>query len=304
METRANHVLIGLFTVLMFSATFLFALWLSKSSTDSEFKDYEVIFNEAVSGLSQGSTVQYSGIKVGDVTRLGLDPKDPRKVHVIIRILRDTPIKQDTSARLSITGITGASVIQLHGGTPDSPPLVGKGMLPIIVADPSPLSKLMASGEDVMVNVTRLLDRANQLLTEDNIKRVSLTLAHLEQITASAAAQRDELGQVVQQLKTFASEAATLMSNTNNLLNGQGRQTLGSIERLTTSLERSSQSVERLLEDNHAELDKGLKSVGDLRPVIDELRETLAALRSLSRRLEEDPAGYLLHSDTTKEFQP
>lgn len=80
METRAHHVLIGLVTVLVVTGAMLFGLWLAKSSVDDAFKDYEVVFNEAVSGLSPGSTVQYNGIKVGDVSTLRLDPKDPRRV--------------------------------------------------------------------------------------------------------------------------------------------------------------------------------------------------------------------------------
>lgn len=77
METRAHHVLIGLCTVLVVAGALLFGLFLAKSSVDTEFKDYEVVFNEAVSGLSKGSSVQYSGIKVGDVVSLRLDPQDP-----------------------------------------------------------------------------------------------------------------------------------------------------------------------------------------------------------------------------------
>ncbi|MBK5519185.1 MCE family protein, partial [Pseudomonas sp. TH10] len=48
METRAHHVLIGLFTVIVVAAALLFGLWLAKSSVDTEFKDYEIVFNEAV----------------------------------------------------------------------------------------------------------------------------------------------------------------------------------------------------------------------------------------------------------------
>ena len=70
METRAHHVLIGLFSVLVVVGGMLFGLWLAKASMDSTFKDYEVVFNEAVSGLSKGSSVQYNGIKVGDVVSL------------------------------------------------------------------------------------------------------------------------------------------------------------------------------------------------------------------------------------------
>ena len=305
MEPRAHHVLIGLFTVLMVAAALGFALWLGKSNSDKEFNHYEVIFNEAVSGLSQGSAVQYSGIKVGDVISLTLDVNDPRKVHAHIRVNANTPIKEDTRARLSITGITGAALIQLHSGTPDSPLLRGKGgQLAQIIADRSPLSRLMANGEDLVISVTRLLDRANQLFSRDNVKSIGRTLEHIEQISASVAEQRDELRQALQQMSLASREAAELMRTTNQLINGQGRAAFDNANRLMASLERSSVTIESLLSDNHEALDGSLQGLGELGPTIIELRETLSALRSFSRRLEEDPAGYLLRSDSIKEFQP
>jgi len=305
MEPRAHHVLIGLFTVLMVTGALGFALWLSKASSDQEFRDYDVIFNEAVSGLSAGSAVQYSGIKVGDVISLRLDPKDPRKVRAHIRVSASTPIKQDTRARLSITGITGAALIQLHSGTPKSPALASKGdKRAEIIADPSPLTRLMANGEDLVISVTRLLNRANELFSADNIGRISRTLENIEQTSASVAEQRDELRQALQQMSTTSQEAADLMRNANQLLSGQGREAMDSASRLMASLERSSSTVERLLSDNRAALDGGMQGIGELGPTIIELRETLSALRSFARRLEEDPAGYLLRSDTIKEFQP
>jgi phospholipid/cholesterol/gamma-HCH transport system substrate-binding protein len=48
-----------------------------------------------------------------------------------IRLGGQTPIKEDTQAKLALTGITGTSIIQLSGGTPQSPKLKGKdGKLP------------------------------------------------------------------------------------------------------------------------------------------------------------------------------
>lgn len=305
MEPRAHHVLIGLFTVLTLGAALLFALWLNKSGTDQAVSDYEVIFHETVSGLSQGSAVQYSGIKVGDVVSLGLDPDDPRTVRARIRVVGPTPIKQDTRARLSITGITGLAVIQLHGGSPESPPLEGKDGKPgIIVADRSPLSRLMANGEDLVVNITRLLGRANRMLSRENAERVSRTLDNLEQASAGLAGQRDELSAALQQAGAASREAAELMRTANRLLDGQGSQVLENAERLMASLERSSRNIEELLHSNRSALDSGMQGLGELGPAISELRETLGALRGFSRRLEQDPSGYLLRSDSIKEFQP
>jgi phospholipid/cholesterol/gamma-HCH transport system substrate-binding protein len=305
MEPRAHHVLIGLFTVLMITCALGFAIWLSKDSSDQALREYDIIFNEAVNGLSQGSAVQYSGIKVGDVVSLTLDPEDPRKVRAHIRVSANTPIKQDTRARLSIPGITGAALIQLHGGTPESPMLQSpEGQRAQIIADRSPLSRLMSNSEDLVISVTRLLKRANQLFSRANIDRVSRTLENIEQTSSSVAEQRDELRKALQQMSTASQEAASLMRNANQLVSGQGRAAMDSANRLMASLERSSSTVEQLLADNRDALNGGMQGVSELGPTIIELHETLRALRSFSRRLEEDPAGYLLRSDTIKEFQP
>ena len=124
MEPRAHHVLIGSFTILAAAAALLFALWLGKGPNAAQQRYYTVIFNEAVRGLSVGSEVQYNGIKIGEVTALDLDPRDPRRVLAGVRVDGHVPIKKDIKARLALTGITGTSVIEFSAGSPESPDLV------------------------------------------------------------------------------------------------------------------------------------------------------------------------------------
>jgi phospholipid/cholesterol/gamma-HCH transport system substrate-binding protein len=312
METRAHHVLIGLFTVIVVTAALLFGLWLAKSSVDTEFKDYEVVFNEAVSGLSQGSSVQYSGIKVGDVISLRLDPKDPRRVLARIRLAGDTPVKEDTQAKLALTGVTGTSIIQLSGGTPQSPTLKGKdGNLPTIVASPSPIARLLNDSEDLMAGVSTLMHNANLMFSTENIERISNTLEHLEQTTGAIADQRGDIRQAMQQLasvgkqaNTMLEQTTTLMRNANGLLNEHGKEALGSAEQAMKSLQESSATLNKLIAANQDSLNSGMQGLNGLGPAVREMRETLSSLRTITTRLEANPSGYLLGSDKTKEFTP
>ncbi|KAB0497938.1 MlaD family protein [Pseudomonas vancouverensis] len=312
METRAHHVLIGLFTVIVVTAALLFGLWLAKSSVDTEFKDYEVVFNEAVSGLSKGSSVQYSGIKVGDVISLRLDPKDPRRVLARIRLAGDTPVKEDTNAKLALTGVTGTSIIQLSGGTPQSPKLRGKdGNLPTIVASPSPIARLLNDSNDLMSGVNTLMQNANLLFSTENIERISNTLEHLEQATGAVADQKDDIRQAMKQLASVGKQAnnmleqtSALMRTANGLLNDNGKQMFGSAEQAMKSLEESSATLNKLLARNEDSINSGMQGLSGLGPAVREMRETLTSLRAITKRLEANPSGYLLGSDKTKEFTP
>ncbi|WP_286784821.1 MULTISPECIES: MlaD family protein [Pseudomonas] len=311
METRAHHVLIGLFTVIAIAAAMLFAFWLGRSG-EGEFNRYRVVFREAVSGLSQGSTVQYSGIRVGEVEELHLDPNDPRRVVAQIRIVATTPIKLDTRAKLSMNGITGTSQIQLSGGTPESQPLVAQnGEPPIIVADPSPIARLLANGEDLMTGVTQALTGINRMLSEDNAERISRTLDNLQQATAMIADQRDDVREMVHQLALASQQASAtleqttlLMRNANLLVNDKGRGVLDQAERTLASLEGSSMRLDGILAANSDSLANGLQGLGELGPAIRELRETLASLRQVSHGLNENPVGYLLGREHAQEFEP
>ncbi|MBW3504904.1 MULTISPECIES: MlaD family protein [unclassified Pseudomonas] len=312
METRAHHVLIGLFSVLVVVGGMLFGLWLAKASMDSTFKDYEVVFNEAVSGLSKGSSVQYNGIKVGDVIELRLDDKDPRRVLARIRLAASTPVKVDTKAKLALTGVTGTSIIQLSGGDPNSPDLKGKnGKLPEIVASPSPIARLLTDGSDLMANVNMLLHNANSLFSEENVSRVSKTLDNLEQTTTAIAGQRGDISQTLKQLAQVGKQASAtleqttaLMRNANGLLSTDGKQMFSSAERAMKSLEQSSATINTLIDNNEDSLNSGLQGLNQLGPAVNELRETLGTLRSISRRLEANPSGYLLGREQNKEFTP
>ena len=80
METRANYVLIGAFVLLAAGALALFTLWIAGNPFSRSYKDYDVIFNGPVNGLSEGGEVRFNGIKVGEVTGISLDTVDPTQV--------------------------------------------------------------------------------------------------------------------------------------------------------------------------------------------------------------------------------
>ena len=98
METKANYVLIGAFTLATAVFLLLFGLWAAKYSSDRDWQLYQVVFTEPVTGLTEGSSVQYNGIAVGTVERLDLDRNDPRRVIARLKVKASTPVKVDTRA--------------------------------------------------------------------------------------------------------------------------------------------------------------------------------------------------------------
>lgn len=313
METRAHHILVGAFTIIVVAAAMLFALWLAKSSISRQYDYYDIIFTEAVTGLSQGGMVQYNGIRVGDVDELRLDPQDPSKVLVRIRVAADTPVKIDTRAKLGLTGLTGVSFIQLTGGSPDTPLLKDRSdkLVPRIQADDSALSKLLAGSEDLVTKVNDIITRASELLSGENVASISEILAHLDDTTGAIAAEREDVRRLVRnladasgQLERTLDRATHLLDSGNRLLDEHGERLAGDAGATLQSLREAATQLDTLLRDNRGALESGANGLGQIGPALRDLRHTLRSLQSITRRLEDDPTGYFFGGEHPREFTP
>ena len=293
METRARHVLIGLFTLIVAALAVLFALWLGRSEHSRDFHLYDITFEEAVSGLSRGSTVEFNGIRVGDVVDLRLDPDNPRNVFARVRVERNAPVRTDTQAMLMPVGITGTSLIRLSSGNDPAPqPLAGDDEnIPIIHATPSPMSKLLAGGEDVLYNFNQLLVSANTLFSNENIQSLSKTLAHIEKTTQALANQRDGLGQAIAnfnqaavQTKSALAEMDKMMRSGKQTISVDFKQTLGRADKAFTSFEKSMNTLEATIQENRGSLQGGARGLSEAGPALTELRSTLSTLQDVLRQ--------------------
>ena len=319
METRASHVLIGAFAFATLILGFLFVLWLGKLSLDREWEYYDIVFTEAVTGLTVGGAVQYNGIQIGEVRKLSLDPKDPARVIAHTRIAGDTPVKVDTRAKLALTGLTGVAVIQLSGGTANAAPLQRRPgqAYPTIVADTSALQKLITSSEDIITSLNDVVLRVSSLLGQENLDKIDATLDHIEQITSEVSGKRTDIGALITNLRDASEgieatlqradamitrmEAAT--GKAESLMGGEAREALDSARQSLDSARRFTDSAYTLVEQNRDAFanfsNQGLAQAG---PVLAELRATLRKLQAIADRLEADPTGYVLGKDQPKEY--
>jgi phospholipid/cholesterol/gamma-HCH transport system substrate-binding protein len=306
METKAHHVLIGAFTVVVVALVLLFALWLGKTSLSRQYHYYDIVFTESVTGLSKGSPVQYNGIQIGQVSQLKLDPKDPRKVIARIQVAADTPIKVDTRAKLGLLGLTGVAFVQLTGGSPSSKSLMPTpdDPVPEIKSESSALTKLLSSGSDVVTSLNGILDRLGKIVSEQNVNRINGTLESINKTTSALAAERGDLRELIHQAAVASKQLNQTLAGATRLVNGPGRQTLDRAAAAMASLQQATQTLNRLLADNQGSLQSGLRGVDQIGPTLRELRSTLRDIHGITNQLQANPAAYLLGRDQATEFTP
>jgi phospholipid/cholesterol/gamma-HCH transport system substrate-binding protein len=259
METRASFVLIGSFTLAVIAAAFGFVLWFQSLHTTKARIPLRIIFEGPAAGLRNGGSVNFNGIRVGEVISVKLD--NPRRVVALAMVANDAPIRKDTLVGLEFQGLTGVAAISLKGGEEAAPgvPLDEDG-IPVLTADPNAL-------QDVTEAIRGTLQNINKVVA-DNQEAVKNSLHNLETFTASLARNSERIDNVMLKVDGVMVNADNLMVGLNALAGGKeggelfqavksirelaedfdkrsgalmtdGRRTLGDISRAVNNLDRN-----------------------------------------------------------------
>jgi phospholipid/cholesterol/gamma-HCH transport system substrate-binding protein len=259
METRASFVLIGTFTLAVIAAAFGFVLWFQSLHTTKARSPLRVIFEGPATGLRNGGSVNFNGIRVGEVISVKLD--NPRRVVALAMVENNAPLRKDTLVGLEFQGLTGVAAISLKGGEEAAPavPLDEDGV-PVLTADPNAL-------QDVTEAIRGTLQNINKVVA-DNQQAVKNALKNLETFTASLARNSDKIDDVMLKVDGVMGKADNLMLGLNVLAGGKdggelflavksirelaedfdkrsgalmtdGRRTLGDISRAVNNLDRN-----------------------------------------------------------------
>jgi phospholipid/cholesterol/gamma-HCH transport system substrate-binding protein len=248
METRANYILIGVFTLLVIAGGFGFVWWFQRLSGSGNQVTYEVIYDGSVSGLRPGSAVLFNGIRVGEVSVVRLDTEDPRKVVALISVAATTPVRSDTKAGLELAGLTGVASVALVGGSPTTALLKSEAGKPPprIVAGGSGVTDVMQGAKQVLERIDRLIEtnekKLEQILTDISVFTKDLAGKDGRSVAAEFADTAKSVTETAKSVRTLAESLertvpATLQEY--SLLAKDARRTAADISRAVRELEKN-----------------------------------------------------------------
>ena len=263
METRANYVLIGAFTLAVIAAAFGFVLWFQSLHTTKARGPLRVIFEGPASGLRNGGSVNFNGISIGEVISVKLD--NPRRVVALAMVENTEPLRKDTLVGLEFQGLTGVAAISLKGGEEAAPPVpLDEDGVPTLTADPNALQDVTEVIRGTLQNIYRVV--------ADNQQAVKNSLHNLETFTNSLARNSEKIDDVMAKVDGVMGKADNLMLGLNTLAGGKeggelflavksirelaedfdkrsgalmtdGRKTLGDISRAVNNFDRNPTRV-------------------------------------------------------------
>jgi phospholipid/cholesterol/gamma-HCH transport system substrate-binding protein len=201
MENRARYVAIGLFTLGVTLAGFLFVYWLQNVGGLGQRAFYQIRFESPVSGLLKGAAVLFNGIRVGEVAEIALSAERPRRVTATVAVDPTTPIRADTHVEIEFQGLTGATAIALRGGSATAPMLTAAGgARPLLIADDAATQSLAQAAREAL--------RRLEAILAENAEPLKSTLGNLNTFSAALARNADKLDGIVAGLERFTGGGA------------------------------------------------------------------------------------------------
>ena len=315
METRAHHLAVGIFVLVLIAALAGFVIWISKFNGREDFAYYTVRFSEDVTGLSVDGPVRYRGVTVGRVTDIRIDPDNPIFVRITIQVSPDTPVVTDTVASLEAQGITGVLYVLLKGGTQGAARMKVTDLTPYpeIPSAPGKFEALLASAPALLEHATQLVDRVTMMFSDQNQKAIADTLNNLQGISATFNDPKNGVGPALDgisdaaiSIDAMSEQVRVLAANLDKQvggLAGASQKTLDDLHKLTTSFEGAADEIHDLVAENRRPLNDFAQSgLYELTQMASEMRTLIATLTRISTQFERDPARFLF-GDRQKGFE-
>lgn len=300
MERNANYALVGLISTILLIAMIVFIFWLTNFALSARYDTYDVVFQGPISGLSRGGDVQFNGIKVGEVSDITLDPKDPNLVHAKARVRSDTPVRSDSVASLESQGITGVSYVQITAGSASKPLLKDStpfGQPMVLQSKPGAFSNLLTGGGNVMQRAVETLNRVNRVLSDDNIQRITQIMDNIKVVTQELKDKKQIIGDAdhaIGSLDQAAQQIQTLAKSAQGMLDTQGKPTLTKVGDAFTQIEGAASDLREVIAKVKGPTgDFAANGLPQITRAIASLQRATDNLSRLINEVEKDPRGFI-----------
>jgi phospholipid/cholesterol/gamma-HCH transport system substrate-binding protein len=304
MDRETNYVVVGAFVLLVIGMAVSFVYWYTEQKEKRTYQRYEIYYDGTVSGLTAGSPVRYLGVDVGKVARITLEAPQRRRVEVIADIDETAPIDARTRALLSLQGVTGLLFIDLE----EDPNSTAAGPLPqglrypVIQSAPSDWGVLLRRLPELANHAIELVDRADQLFSDENVHAFKATLQNVRLASERAPSLLHEIGELVIDMKRASQDVDSAASDLRTVTDDSApdlKVTLANLKRLTASLASTSDRLNELVTRNEPAVSRFAgQGLPELERLLHESREAVRDIRDLSRSLKQNPAELLYESNS------
>lgn len=288
MHFRVKHFdrYVGIFVILALAIIIVTLVYIGRGQKWFEKRyHYTTVFNK-VQGLKPGTGVTISGMEVGNVKSLRLNPQN--KVELTLEVLKTYKnyIRRDSQATIAST-LLGGKTVEVTVGSPDQTPLPEGANIPSqepkeltdILKEidvKAPLKKLEETLENVRSIAEKLNDPKGELFTLlKNVEFVTAQLRNGQGNVGTILQDRKMHGQITAAVETIRRSAANIEETTQNAskISRELPQLFSEVDRAVKEVPKILGDVKKATSDLPKVMGDVQKAAGDAPAITENVKE-------------------------------
>ena len=258
-----------------------------------------VISFYSVNGLSKGSTVSMSGVKIGKVTTIEIRD-DQVYVYVYIQD-KKLHIRRKSTFTISTAGLMGEKFVEIMPTRDYTSPYVSDGEI-VAGTDPTRMDELFEQGNVLIQKLQELTASAKDIIGDPELKENTRVMFR------NARAASDKMNEIIASVRNRSDRIVESLDNILHRVDGEiekNREDIRSVianfrlfsDRLSNITEDSREDFKEIianvrsttdrLDDMIAKLNKNDSMTDDLRSTIESLRDASDNAKEITREVKE-----------------
>ena len=302
----STNVRVGIFVVTALFLLVAGSVWIVGSGSLAGGRVvYHVLLRDSA-GVEVGDRVRLAGVAVGRIQDIELRSDDAWPVLLTISIRAEIPVREDSSAVMTTSGLLGNSFLQLVPGSPSAELLrpgatfrgQPSGGLDGTIAQVDALAvKLMevldqtaGTLDEVSDQLQPVLVQLSRLLGDENLEEISAVLVEMRKTFDGLS---DRVGPLLAQLETLAEgiesglegvpklsdRVALLLDDVGTVLGPEGARLSELLQTFQGTLGTADETLSIVNENR-----------GDIEATLRDLREAVANFEAFSKQINERPS--------------
>ena len=284
-ESKVGAFVLGCFAILVFTVIFLINAQFSRDTAP-----YRTYLRYA-GGLEPGASVLFGGINVGKVKAVHPWESDPTKIEILFDVKKDTPLNQESLAKLGLVSVMSGAALSITTGSNDAKRLPPGSAVPsregasldeiagkiAEVADNGDglITQVRGELEGITSDTRSLLANLNNVTGKPNQQRVR---AILDNVDALLATERPKIDRLADQLNTLAEHADTTVQNVNGTVTDTREPLRNDLAELHATLQQARallSDMQVVVRANDYKIDDTIENLRTATDNLDQLTDSL-----------------------------
>ncbi|AFI05991.1 MlaD family protein [Helicobacter cetorum] len=257
MERHVNYTLIGGLFFLCLICMVGFILWLGHVGLeDGKYQKYVVYTDKDLGGIAANSPINYKGIQVGNVVKVGFAKGRVGVVRLDLMIDSSVKIRKDSKVAVSSQGLMGLKYLALEQSKNEAFYSGNDKEERVLIFKEGLMGRLAGDANQVVQEVVKVIKNIDKMLDNENVEKVKHIIASVDNVMANLEARKSQFDLLIKNANDLVLNVGNVAFNVDKRLKEGQYDFKAMFTPLITQAELSLRNIDNFVQKGSILIDK------------------------------------------------